>query len=337
MGSANIINLRIALLVLLTFILIAPVGAQSRDQSFPTAVTTNEIGGAIKARDIGDSRVTSFYYVFDGVQGDIFINVVTKNFTGDIDVFSQDGLRPLTKMVIYADAGPAETGRLIYLRKSERLLLRIQGRTPNDDAASFRIKFAGSFVAVAEEMTEDAPTLDPTTRPDGARTVVNSVGTIIEVRPRSKNPEKTTNSRNESSDEVPTIFDKPSRTKVKSSEPVAKESKKETTPAPVAEKRNNSRANKTETKPDTSAANKPVNRPRNSSPPAKAPAKPEEKKPDPLASIQLIILLKNGEVFERPMSEVLKFNVDKGMLVVIEKNGVTTRHSILNVAKVTIE
>jgi hypothetical protein len=64
---------------------------------------------------------------------------------------------------------------------------------------------------------------------------------------------------------------------------------------------------------------------------------PAEKKPDPLASIRLVVLLKNGETIEKPMSEVQKFSVDKGILTVIAKDGSTARYSILDVAKVTIE
>ena len=130
---------------------VSAAAAQSTDQAFPTAVRANEIVGSIKARDIGDARLTSHFYAFNGDQGDIFVNVVTKNFDGDIDIFTADGLRPLTKIVIFADAASNETGRIVYLRRPERLLLRIQGRTPNDDAAAYRIKFAGSFVAAKHD------------------------------------------------------------------------------------------------------------------------------------------------------------------------------------------
>src|SRR5438477_348479 len=80
----------------------------------------------VKDRDMGDARLTTHFYAFIGDQGDIFVSVVTKNFSGDIDIFLVDGLRPLTKMVIYADGGVNETGRLIYLRKPEKLLLRVE-------------------------------------------------------------------------------------------------------------------------------------------------------------------------------------------------------------------
>ena len=49
-----------------------------------------------------------YFYTFDGDQGDIFINVVTKNFTATLMSLRAEGLRPLTKMVIYADAGKAK-------------------------------------------------------------------------------------------------------------------------------------------------------------------------------------------------------------------------------------
>ena len=71
--------------------------AQSTLPDFPTPVSTSELSGAIKPRDVGDSRLTTYYYFFEGSQGDVFVNLVTKNFAGDIDVFLQNGLRPLTK------------------------------------------------------------------------------------------------------------------------------------------------------------------------------------------------------------------------------------------------
>ncbi|MBP9663380.1 MAG: hypothetical protein KBD94_02075, partial [Pyrinomonadaceae bacterium] len=181
-----------SLFALAAFLLVTvclSAAGQSRDVNFPTPVLVNEITGVIIARDIGDSRVTSYYYTFDGGQGDIFINLVTKNFAGDVDVFVADGLKPMTKMVVFANADETETGRLIYLRKPEKLILRVEGRTPNDDPATFRIKLGGSFIASAEKAVEDAPTL---ARPDpnepGVK--VNSVGTIVAVIPKPEPPKK---------------------------------------------------------------------------------------------------------------------------------------------------
>jgi len=163
--------------------------AQSSDPDFPTAITSNELSGTIRPRDLGDSRTTTYYYAFEGGQGDIFINVVSRNLSGDIDVFTQSGLRPLTKIVIYPDADRAETGRLLYLRKPEKLILRVQGRTPGDEPASFQIKFAGSFVALASDADDAAPKVESAT---DTGVTVNSVGTIIATRPKPKPTPKAT-------------------------------------------------------------------------------------------------------------------------------------------------
>lgn len=164
--------------------LISAAAAQSTNQSFPTVVSSNEISGRIAARDIGDARLTSYFYTFSGNQGDVFINVQTTNFNGDIDVFTSGNLKPLTKITIYADDTNAETGRVVYLRQPAKLILRVEGRSPNDDAATFRIKFAGSFEplqASADSAAPDAPEVKSENQTDVR---VNSVGTIIEVKPK---------------------------------------------------------------------------------------------------------------------------------------------------------
>lgn len=160
------------------------VNAQSTNQSYPTPITANEISGKISARDLGDARLTSYFYTFEGTPGDIFINVVTSNFNGDIDVFAAENLKPLTKITIYADETNNETGRVIYLRQPAKLILRIEGRTPNDEAATFQIKFAGSFAptpAAAENPNAETPEVKSNNQTDVR---VNSVGTIIEIKPK---------------------------------------------------------------------------------------------------------------------------------------------------------
>src|SRR5688500_4866895 len=130
LSGSNLIFFRIWLVLFLTAV---GITAQSTNQSSPTPVTSTEISGTIKARDVGDARLTSYYYQFDSDQGDLFINVVTRNFTGDIDIFTQSGLRPLAKIVVYADLAESETGRVLYLRKPEKMILRVQGRKPGDE------------------------------------------------------------------------------------------------------------------------------------------------------------------------------------------------------------
>jgi hypothetical protein len=62
-----------------------------------------------------------------------------------------------------------------------------------------------------------------------------------------------------------------------------------------------------------------------------------EPAPDPLAGIKLVIYLKDGGILERPLPEVLRFSVDKGILTVVSKNGFTSRYSMLDVLRVVIE
>ncbi len=371
----------------LVFLLPAAGIAQSTSQEYPTPVSTNEISGTIRARDIGDARVTSYFYTFDGSQGDMFINVVTKNFNGDIDIFNAEGLQPMTKMVIYADVAENETGRVIYLRKPERLILRVEGRTPNDDAASFKIKFAGSFVAVADTGTEQLKLPEiKAGNESGIR--VNSVGTILEVIPKATpTPAETVaqiDEREESADE-PTEAVKPTGEPAEKSETdekaeaAANESDRKvevvvTDNLPpkkeiITPRRMTARSARRRTRrpPVANDVDKPVDDKKEevaaeaAKPADESPEKKEEpvneavepaaeikpttrrtrtakpKAPDPMANIRLVIMLKDGGKIERPMSEVMRFSVDRGILTIIYKNGRIGRHSMLDVAKVTIE
>ena len=322
------------------------VKAQSSDQNFPTPVTTNEINGVIKARDIGDSRLTTYFYAFDGGQGDIFINLVTKNLSGDIDIFAAEGLRPLAKMVVYADADANETGRLIYLRKPERLLLRVEGRPPGDDPATFRIKFAGSFVALKPTKAVEDVRPVSTSKKDETAVRVNSVGTIIDVKPKQAPLKNVEPDKAKSAETPPKDLPKD----VKANEAKAKEGGANTVKKPVVV---------VSDVPIPTAKTEPIKKPIEPAPktaatrpvkpkitdtsakpnkkPVEPPAKKEEKKPDPLADIRLIIQLKDGGVIERRLSEIVKFSVDNGVLTVVAKDGKITRYSMLLVAKVTIE
>ena len=362
-----------------------PLLGQSSSQEFPTAVFSNEISGSIKARDIGDSRITTYYFTFNGDQGDLFINLVTRNLTGDIDVFAASGLRPLSKITVYADLGDSETGRAIYLRKPEKLLLRVQGRTPNDDEATFKLKFAGSFVAARPDEVPGELPIPKVNAESRAGIRVNSVGTILpsppmqvpaetqavekenppaEVLParekpaaamipgekknkterpaealrsdpaetKSARPEKTSTRRNSASRRATPAKRPPAKTEAE----VVKAAEKERT---VDSNEN--------VKPEESRSENDRPAPKKSDEPADfrtltdkkrvAARRAEEKKPDPLASINLVIQFKDGRSIEKKMNEVFKFSVDKGVLTVILKNGGVSRFQIVDVAKVTIE
>lgn len=146
---------RIVLVCLLHLFLASASFAQLGSQDLPIPVTSNQIVGVIKPRRIGDDRLTRLFYSLDADKGDLFINVEAENLNGDLDLFIANNLKPLAKITIYAADTKTETGRVVYLRKPEKLLLRIEGRTPNDNPARFRIKFAGSFIARESSISEN--------------------------------------------------------------------------------------------------------------------------------------------------------------------------------------
>ena len=314
---------------------------QSSDSNFPTPLTSNVINSTIKPRDIGDSRLTTQYYAFGGDQGDIFINVVTKNFDGDIDVFTADGMRPLTKMVIYSDSSVNETGRLIYLRKTEKLLIRIEGRPPDDRPATVQVKFGGSFIAMkgGPGSESDGPTV-ATAEQGSVR--VNSVGTIIETPEVKKSESKITPA------ETLAVIPK---SETSNTDVIKKETvivTDNTVPAVRIPRTGKSKENvkkpvdaepktaKSEKSPTVKVDKKP--QPKRTPKAEKSDATADESaKADPLANIHLVIAFKNGDKLERPLSEVMKFSVDKGVLTVIAKDGSIRRYLMVDVSEVTIK
>jgi hypothetical protein len=343
----KIVNFSFILCVLFFAFSILNAAAQSVNQNFPTPVKSSEINGKIPARDIGDARLTSFFYTFNGQQGDVFINVVTKNFDGDIDVFTVNGLRPLTKIRAYSDNSDGETGRIIYLRQSEKLILRIEGRTPNDEPATFQIKFAGSFEP-SDVIAENDETNPPEVKTENQSDVrVNSVGTIIEVKPKptpqakeekvvaeEKTAEKTEAKKKKTetnTDETAKKNQKEQDEKQKSKTDEAAE--KNTSVVVVTDNLPKKEKKKVE-KTDESKAVETA---------AKAETKKKKKttenttEPNPLENIKLVVLFKDGTKIERPMSEVLRVNIDKGILTIVAKDGTIGRYSILDVAEMTIK
>lgn len=347
------VSYRLCVLTLFILIFFSISFGQSTSQNFPTPITSNEISGTIKARDVGDSRLTSYFYLFNGSQGDVFVNVVTNNLNGDIDIFNAENLNPLTKIVVYADTSNNETGRVIYLRKSEKLILRIQGRSPNGEPATYTIKFAGSFqpaLNVAEVEQSKLPEVKAQNQSD---VIVNSVGTIIGVKPKpTPTPAETVAEVEKSAEQKPEVEGKKEKTDdevEKTSEtPAIEKAETEKEPEkkvevvvtenlPTREKaETDAKTEKAETETKTTAAKSKTRtgRARN----RKAAAAPKTVEPNPLESVRLIVLFKDGSKIERPMSEVLRVNVDnKGMLTIVSKDGSIGRYSILDVAKMTIE
>jgi hypothetical protein len=354
-----------ATLLLLLLLSAVTAFSQSTDVAFPTAITENQVNGTIRARDLGDPRVTTYYFTFNGLQGDLFVIVVKRILSGSVDIFSTDGMRPLTNILVYADVAQNETGRVIYLRKPEKLILRVQGRTPNDDPAEFQIKFAGGFEAATP--TRDEPPVPKVTDlgENSSGIKVNSVGTIIAVTPKPKPSPKSTPAEvaksEESTDEPktqaeletkPVVSNETSSERVESAETVSKPAKP-TTPRPQRSNRRTTRTSRSEAKnaepkaADQSKAASAETRKRSkpdvvvtdkTAETASKPKKvPPAEAPNPLANVKLVILFKDGTKVERPMTEVFRFTADQTTLTVTLKNGREAKFSILEVASVTIQ
>lgn len=323
---------------------------QSTNQANPTPVISNEINGIIPARAIGDSRLTNHFYAFNGDQGDVFINIVTENLDGDIDIFTSDSLQALTKITVFSDNANSETGRIVYLRKPEKLLLRVQGRSPNDENATYRIKFAGSFQPLPRSLAEEVP-LKPEVRVERpGDPIVNSVGTIIGVVPK---PEPVP---------VPEVEQPAEKAKVneKTINLISSdEGEKLESSARIEIRRESRTVDKDEvieTNKEKPTVAKPVLIITDDIEPVEAPtteekAAVEEKKeeasspktvvepmsPEQLGKIQLVVSFKDGRVLKQAMNTVFSFNVNQGILTIVSNDGKTARFSLLEIEKISIE
>jgi hypothetical protein len=101
----------------------------------------------------GRRQVTSYYFQFDGDQGDLFINIVTRNFTGDIDVFTLKDLRP-SQRSSFMRTSPSMRPVASSIFENRKDDPPCAGTNTRRRSGSLRIKFAGSFVA--STMTEPA-------------------------------------------------------------------------------------------------------------------------------------------------------------------------------------
>jgi hypothetical protein len=334
-------------LVLIFFLSLAHVFGQSVNQDFPSPVLRDEISGTIAARDIGDARLTRHFYTFYAGVGDLFLNIETANFNGDIDLFEAKTFRPISKISVYASDSANKTSRIVYFRQRIQVVMRIEGRTPSDETASYSINFSGSFAAAAD-LPQPPEDLDPkTSGKASSETVarVNSAGAIVEVLEPKKLPE-TAKAETEKSEPEPakeTSSEEPAATPTPRA-PASRRSGRTREPRRATQPPKTEEAAKPETE-ETTTENAPAKtssarrsttqrRSARSQPAKKETAEP---KVDPLANLRLVVLLKDGYKIERPMSEVLRASVDKGTLVVIAKDGKIERFALLDVLKFSIE
>lgn len=336
-------------------LLLAPIFGQSTNQDFPSPIVRELINGKIAARDIGDARLTRHFYTFYAGVGDLFLNVETANFNGDIDLFEATTLRPISKISIYATDAAATTSRIVYFRQRTQVVMRVEGRTPNDEAASYRINFSGSFAA-ATDLPQPPEDAEPkVSEKPGADTVarVNSAGAIIEVLTAKKQPETPATepekpapepekpAEEKAAETTTATTRRPSRTGRTTPARRTPRSRRTTQPQPEETAPAATETNTAETTPETSVSSRPAARKpratRRNSRNQPAGTETTEPKVDPLANVRLVVLLKDGYKIERPMSEVLRASVDKGTLVVITKDGKIERFAILDVLKFSIE
>ncbi|MBV9210760.1 MAG: hypothetical protein JOZ52_09035 [Acidobacteria bacterium] len=319
--------------ILLLLAVAAAASAQSTNIEFPTPVVANEVSGVIEARDVGDPRLTRHFYLLTGVPGDLALTVESSNLNGDIDLFTAGSLRPLTKLSIFAGLSTTSVSKSVYLRQRESLILRVEARSANDDPGRYHIKFSGSFEPIADanpppENVE--PTVSAQSRDKNARRV-NSAGALIEEpvvevakveppKPAPKVKEKKT---------------KPEATSAPAEEPVAAAPVKPKTPRASRTTRTRTPARKTPARkqPATTTAKKKEE----TTEPAPEASAPTPAPAEPSINPRLIIETRDGMRVERYMSEVRRFTVEKGMLVVITNDGKIERRPMTTVLRVTIE
>lgn len=302
--------------------LAASAHAQSTDQEFPTPIGSSEISGVIVPRDVGDPRLTRYFYAFIGTPGDLVVTVESKNLNGDVDIFIANGLRPMAKLNMYAGELSTSTSKSIYLRQRVSLVLRVEARSPNDNQGSFRIRFGGAFEPLPVSETAQAETETPTVtaRTDKNTRRVTSVGGRID-EPVAE----------------PTI-----ETPVEPEKPVAKDTTtpEVTTPAePTPETTEPAKP----TPPRTARTRRPRTR-RGRARPApsatdtpSATAQPETPASQPEAGPRLIIETKDGMRVERFMSTVRRVTVENNQIVVVTKDGKVDRQPMTNILRMTIE
>lgn len=309
---------------------------QSSDQSLPTAVLSNQISGTISPLDLGDPRLTRHYYALEATPGDLDITVNSRNLNGDVDVFTAVNFKPLVKISIYANTIPPEVTKSLYFRTRQILILRVEARTPNDDAGAYRITFGGTFQAfsggipVAESGEASA---EGTEGSDQKGRRLSSVGATIEQPPAEVKTEepKTEETKPEvAAEKPPAESAKPSTAKTR-----------RTTPARTPRNRppRRSQPAKTETVKTEGAKTEETKTPAVEG--EGKPAVKEEEKPatqeTPAPGAHLIIEEKDGTRIDRPMSTVRRVIIEGNVIVVVLKSGRTERFPMANVARMAIE
>lgn len=326
-----------ALLMLL--LLATSAAAQSTDIEFPTPVRDTQISGTIAPRDVGDARLTRYFFSLRGMPGDFVVIVESQNLNGDVDLFTAGTLRPLAKLSMYAVEAATSATKSIYFKREESLILRVEARSPNDDQGSFRIRFEGAFAPIVGEVREAEPVgpATPETGAAGRKTKrVTATGARID-EPVVETAEKTP----EPSQPPPTAPDATAAEKQpETPQPTATDTEPapRTTPKPPRPRR----PRPTRTTPRT-ARTRPKPVPTESQPstqpdqPLPATTTPPTTPEPAAAGPRLIIETRDGLRVERFMTSVRRVTVENGQIVVVLKSGKVERQPMTNVLKMSIE
>ena len=302
--------------------------AQSKDIGFPTPVRADEISGAIAPRDLGDPRLTRYFYSFTGTPGDLIITVEGRNLEGDIDVFTAGGLRPLAKISLYAGSSSSGGSQTIYLRTRQPLILRVEARTPNDADGSFRVKFGGAFEPLGPEVPDPEQVAPTVTSESRGKRVTATGARIDEPAPPVT---ETATTRPETGAPEPAATPQPNAT----GETPAATTAEAGRPAPPARRAPRTRRN-TRT-PRRSTRNRPAPPTDASTTPATPAEQPAAATPEPAAGPRLIIETRDGMKVERYMTTVRRVTVERGQIVVVTKDGKVERQPMTNVLRMSIE
>jgi len=342
-------SIGICWVVLLWLLAGTAVCAQSIDVTSPSPVRTNEVVGRIAARDLGDARLTDHFYAFTGPPGDVLITIQGTNLNGDVDVFTAGSLRPLLKFVLYAESASPIT-KSIYLRRREKLILRVEARSPNDDEGLYQLRFGGSFEPVIggpEIADNEAPSSAATGALGQKARRVNSVGARI------NEPAPPVSEVAVAPTPEPTPIESPSPeatkekpAEVKAPKPSPPRSARSPSRQPAGRRATASASPKPERKAATGEPNETPEPETASKPPARSSARrgasPSAKPkppPEPVDETgpRLIIETYGGNLINRPMRSVRRVTVENGLVVVVGIDGKIDRIQLVNIVRMTIQ
>lgn len=312
---------------LLLLVMVASASGQSTDLGYPTPVRSTEISGTIAPRDLGDARLTRYYYLFTGTPGDLIVTAESENLEGDVDVFTAGVLRPLAKVSLYAGISKSGGSKTIYLRTRQALILRVEARTPNDNAGSFRVRFEGAFEAVGSEVPDPEPVI-PTLSSENSAPKKGRRVTATGARIEEPEPEPTATTQ---PDAVTTTAPATATTETPAETPVATTPTEAATAEPPRPRTPRNRRSRTprSTRP----------RPAPTTGRTPTPAEPAASEPaaEPASGPRLIIETKDGMRIERYMTNVRRVTVERGLIVVITTDGKIERQPMTNVLRMAIE